>query len=63
MPSSEEMQQMYRDACELCAKGVPVRMRHDTHEWVHDQVLNKVTNGVRVGHCMCGAHELRKQNG
>ena len=60
MSSSEER---YREICPLCAKGVKVRQRTDSLEWVHDYVINKLTNGVVQGHALCQANDLRKQNG
>lgn len=60
MPDNE---QKYRDACPLCAKGIKVRQRTDTTEWVHDYVINKLTNGVIQGHTLCQANALRKQDG
>lgn len=61
--SDEDREQLYRDACPMCAKGVKVRLRGDTHEWVHDQVINKFTGGVRQGHSLCYANWLRKKYG
>lgn len=57
MPYSE---QDYKDACPLCAKGIKVRCRTDTGEFVHDYVINKLTNGVVQGHTLCGANKMRR---
>lgn len=53
----------YIQACPLCAKGIAVRLRTDTGEFVHDYVINKLTNGVVQGHALCQANALRKQDG
>lgn len=51
------------ELCETCRKGVAVRFRDDTKEFVHDSAVPiPGTLGFRMGHFYCTASDFRKEN-
>ena len=58
--SNRELEEKAREQCRHCAAGATVRLRHDTKEWVHDKIA--WASGLRQGHTMCLAHDLRMEN-
>jgi hypothetical protein len=65
--TSEELEAKCKELCPHCKAGEPVRRRLDTFEWVHDFSFGSVDPNTGrksgFGHSICGAHDLRKQNG
>ena len=56
MQITADFNELCRTICPLCAKGVEVRYRPETNEYVHD---NYKGNGF--SHSLCLANGLRKK--
>lgn len=48
-----------QDICFNCAADIPVRLRTDTNEWVHDR---SALHGARFAHSLCLANDFRKEH-
>lgn len=49
--------------CPYCKDGIPLRLRTDTNEWVHDGAIAiPGTLGRRHSHAFCLANNFRKEN-
>ena len=63
----EEFNARCKELCDACRHDSPVRLRHDTKEWVHDSWFGPVdpTTGRKAGfaHRICSAHDFRVANG
>lgn len=56
MQITADLEELCRAVCSLCAKGVDLRYRPETSEYVHDMVT-----GVTRLHSICWANGLRKK--
>ena len=65
--TSEEFDAECKKLCPHCKAGEPVRRRLDTFEWCHDFSFGAPEGTPfgrsQMGHGICGAHDLRTQNG
>ena len=65
--TKDELEAKCKELCPHCKAGEPVRQREDTREFVHDFSFGAPEGtplGRRqMGHGICGAHDLRTQNG
>lgn len=51
----DDFERACAEQCEHCRNGVPVRLRPETGEYVHDASL-----GAMFSHTICGANVLRR---
>lgn len=57
----DEFQSFCEDICPRCKRGVPLRWRGDTSEWVHDEISRPSESTAQLKHSFCFASHFRNK--